>query len=165
MEEISAMEPNAKRRRDLLTAAALLAFAVFYLVQTFGYSAGNEDPGLPDARTLPFLLTGALVLLSLVLLGQALSSRRGGGGALEVEEDARVIEEPSYRRLALLLGMVLVYLVVMPYVGFVVSTVALGIALQMVIFRVSWMKSILISVFVSGMSYLVFAVLLGVLLP
>lgn len=159
------MEPEARRRRALITGVVLLGFSALYLYQTFGYSPGSEAPGLPNARTLPLVLVGVLVLLSGVLLWQARSSGSSGGAVPDAEKDARLVEEPSIRRLGLVLVMLLAYLLMMPYAGFVVSTVLLGVSLQIVVFRASWIKSIVISVVISGLTYWLFAVFLGVLLP
>ncbi len=153
-------------KRGVWTAVGLLAFAAFYLYNTFGYSARGAS-GLPNARTMPLLMVGVLVLLSLVLLWQSLA-RQQGAVVRHIdpdEDDARLIESPSLRRLGVFLVMLLAYLLVMPVAGFLLSTALFGLALQVVIFRASWIVSAGVSVLVAGASWWLFNDLLAIPLP
>ncbi len=153
-------------KRGIWTAVGLLAFAAFYLYNTFGYSARGAA-GLPNARTMPLLFVCLLVVLSLVLLWQALTQRPGAGERHvdPDEDDARLIESPSLRRLGVLLVMLLAYLLLMPIVGFVLSTTLFGLALQVVVFRASWLVSAGVSVLIAGASWWLFSELLAIPLP
>lgn len=160
------MEPNVKQKRDVWTALALLGLAAFYLFNTFQFSPGGSS-NLPNARTLPFLLTGALVLLSFALLWQSRFQHIKRPSALvEVDdEDAMLIEDPSRLRLGLFLAILVGYALIMPYVGFLIATALLGVLMLTIVFRAFSVINLLAVVALTGFSYWLFARVLNILLP
>ncbi len=160
------MEPNAKQKRDVWTALALLGLAGFYLFNTFQFSPGGSAK-LPNARTLPFLLTGALVLLSLALLWQSRFQhiKRPAVLAEADDDDAMLIEDPSRVRLGLFLAILVGYALIMPYAGFLIATVLLGVLLLTIVFRAFSVTNLVAVVVLTGFSYWLFARVLHILLP
>ncbi len=156
--------------KDVWVSLALLCVAAFYGYNTFGYSEGTA-PGLPNARTLPLVLTAVLTLLALVIFARALVAARpgasapAGADAEEDPEDARLVEAPSLARLGVLLALLVVYLLLMPRVGFLVATVAFGVAVQALIFRSRLLSGAIVAVAMAGLGYWIFASLLDVPLP
>lgn len=152
-------------RREIWTVLGLLLVMGIYLYGTFQYSPQGQS-GVPNARTFPFLILAILTLLIVALLWTSRSPTSGPTIALEEDdEDVRLVEDPSLARLGLLIVMLLAYLLVMPQIGFLVSTVLLGIVMQIVIFRASWLMSVVVSVALAAGAYGLFSSVLSIPLP
>ncbi len=160
------MEPNANKKRDVWTAVVLLALAGFYLFSTFQFSPGGSG-NLPTARTIPFLLTGALVLLSIALFWQNRFQQIKRPAALSEGDDdeALLIEDPSRLRLGLFLAILVIYALTMPYIGFLIATIALGVLLLAVVFRSVSLVNFIAVLALTGFSYWLFARVLSIPLP
>ena len=166
-----------KPSRDQWTALLLLVLAGLYLYGTFQYPA-DGGPGMPTARSFPLLLDGVLFILALALLLSASLRRPGrgaasGGTGLGAGEgqipsgapEAAVPSQPAWRRLGLAVALLFAYLAVLPRIGFVVSTVLLGVAVQVLLFSARWHWSLLWSVAMVAAAYWLFAIGLSVPLP
>jgi len=113
------------------------------------------------------LLTGALVLLSIALLWQTRSQHIKRPAALsEVDDDdAMLIEDPSRLRLGLFLAILVGYALIMPYAGFLLTTVLLGVLMLTIVFRALSVTNFIAVLVLTGFSYWLFARVLSILLP
>lgn len=100
-------------RRNLIAACVLLAFSLIYGVLTAGLPE-RTLPNTPGPAFLPWFITGGLVVLSAALLIQAL---RGPG------DTARAAPSPIPSRGWLALGVFVVYLALVPWLGFLTASV------------------------------------------
>jgi putative tricarboxylic transport membrane protein len=100
-------------RRDLAAACLLLVFSAGYGLLTLGL----PDRGLPNTpgpAFFPGLIAVALVILSVALLARGLRT---------IPDDAATLPEPVTPRGWMALGMFVVYLLVMPTLGFLTASV------------------------------------------
>ena len=143
------------RRRELAAAAVLLAFGLFALTQGRGLRFGTVVA--PGPGFFPLCLATALCLASLGLLVQALRATPAGA----------VAPTAGMRRFAVggTLASLLVYALVLEWLGFLLATFALLLFFFMVLQRQSWLVVVTGSLATSLLSYLVFKIWLGVNLP
>ena len=134
---------------NILLPCCLIAVSLVFLVITFGFRVEEAGPGL-----IPRLWIYLILVLSGVVLWQALGGR---------DKVAPKIERPSL--LALTMAMLIGYFLVMPYIGYFLSTF---IFIVVMLHILSYRKKILIYVIAVGWcvcSYLVFYKLLYIQLP
>lgn len=153
------------RQRDIWTALGLFVLMGVYLYGTYQFS-DRSPPGVPNARTFPFLILGTLAVLTIAMLWTSRQPEpEEPAGMPEDEADVRLVEDPSLARLGLLVAMLLAYLWVMPRIGFLASTVILGVVMQVVIFRANWLLSLVVSAVLAAGGYWLFSEMLSIPLP
>ena len=152
--------PRREHVREIVTALVCLALwgAVWYITTDF-----------PDrARTYPRFVLGSLIVLSSIHLIQATVRLVRSAKTSAADEVAPVSEEPTpeprtLRLFALIAGSI-AYVLLMPVVGFMVTTVAfltLGVCLS-----IGWsLKRIMAVTGITVFLYVVVAVLLGIRVP
>lgn len=154
------------RRRDIWTVLGLLVVMGVYLYGTFQYTDRSQPP---NARTFPYVLMVLLGILIVVLLWTSRNSRDSAHTTeadLDTEDDDPLLEEdPSLTRLGILALMLLAYLIVMPGVGFLFSTIALGVAMQIIIFRGPRILSLVVAIALAAGAHWLFAGFLSIPLP
>ena len=134
---------------NILLPCCLIVVSLVFLVITFGFRVEEAGPGL-----IPRLWIYLILILSGVVLWQTLRGR---------EKAAPKIERPSL--LALTMAMLIGYFLVMPYIGYFLSTF---VFIVVMLHLLSYRKRILIYVIAAGWvicSYLVFYKLLYIQLP
>lgn len=138
--------------RDRVVGAALLGIAIIYGL--LGWDLPWVVRARPAAGFFPLLITLLLLLAALSMLIRP--------GAETVEMPTR----PQLASLGRILGIVVFTVVVMPYTGFLVATVAL--------LALVWLPAddparrsvrVFLVIFIAGASYALFRLLLGVQLP
>lgn len=157
------MQRHNVRNRDVWTGLGLLGVVAVYLYGTFQYS-GTGQPGLPTARTLPVILMVLLTVLAVLVLWDGVRSA-GPEAASSEDDDVLLVEEPSKARLGLAVLLLFAYLVAMPFIGFPIASVALGIVLQILIFRTRWWMAAVTTLVITGLAYWVFDKFLQIPLP
>ena len=146
------------RRRELAAAAVLLAFALFGLTQARGLRFGSVVA--PGPGFFPLCLAAALCLTSLGLLVQALRMAPAGRG----EAPAAIGGQRRFAVVGTLVAL-LVYALVLEWLGFLLATVGLLVFFFKALQRQSWLVAASGSVATALLSYLVFKMWLGVNLP
>ena len=143
------------RRRDLGAAAVLLAFGLFAITQARGLRFGAVAG--PGPGFFPLCLAIALCLASIGLIVQAWCA----------EPVAIAAPTAGGRRSAVAgtLGSLLVYALVLEWLGFLLATLALLVFFFRALQRQSWLVAVIGSLATSLLSYLVFKTWLGVNLP
>jgi putative tricarboxylic transport membrane protein len=113
--------------------------------------------GKPDAAFFPVLLSVLLIILSLVLLGQAFTKAR------RAHPDRVHLGDHWKRLIPTVLGIV-AYVIFFPALGYLASTF-LALILFSKLIRSSWRASLLTSFFCTAISYLILRFYLQVPLP
>jgi putative tricarboxylic transport membrane protein len=142
------------RRRELAAAAVLLAFGLFAITQARGLRFGTVAAPGPG-----FFPLGLAVALALVGLGLTVHAWR--------TDPARADAPTDLRRAAVVgtLVSLLVYALVLEWLGFLLATFALLVFFFRALQRQRWLVVVAGSLATSLLSYLVFKTWLGVNLP
>lgn len=162
-------EPQMRERlpiTDLVLGGVLLLIGVGLLVASAQLQAGNAtDPLGP--RGFPSLLGVGFIGAGIALLTKsALVARYPGAHVEEVEDSEDEDQGPAARsRLLLACGTIVLYLLVLPVGGFLLSTPAFVAAMIVLQGGASRRSFIAMVVGFPIAVYLLFAVLLGVTLP
>jgi hypothetical protein len=151
------MPANKQRRPGELTFTILLLLGSLWLfwqaVKISGFS-GLHTPGV-----FPMLASGLMVITALSILRDTAKRVSSGGGFF------RFVEEITPMRQATMLGFVVLYVVAMPWIGFVLSS---GLFLFASI-SFLWRRSLLLTAGLSASAlaiiYLIFRVAFQVVLP
>jgi len=150
------------RRRDLAAAAVLLAFALFAIIKALGLRFGTV--AVPGPGFFPLCLAMALCLASIGLIVQTL---RAVPAAVRAAPAEAVVSSAGARRSAVAgtLVSLLIYALVLEWLGFLLATFALLLFFFRTLQRQSWLVVVTGSLATSLLSYLVFKTWLGVNLP
>lgn len=110
--------------KDRIGALLLLAFAIFYLRQSFKIEL---DPTATDvlltSRTLPISLAILAIICSLIQLFIPASwSQDGAAKSMSVRSFIDALNELQWRKVVLLIALMTVYALVFGYLGFVTAT-------------------------------------------
>jgi hypothetical protein len=143
------------RRRDLAAAAVLLAFGLFAIIQALGLRFGTL--AAPGPGFVPLCLAMALCLAGIGLIVETLR----GTQAVTVTATAGA----RHFAVAGTLVSLLVYALVLEWLGFLLATFALLVFFFRTLQRQSWLVVVAGSLATSLLSYLVFKTWLGVNLP
>lgn len=109
------------RRRNIVAALVLIALGIGYGYLTAGLPK-RSLPNTPDPSFFPWIITGSLLLLAVILLVQGLAAPR-----------TRSDEAPGaapLRAPAVFLAAFVVYVAALPYTGFLVASVPFFAALM-----------------------------------
>ena len=143
------------RGRELAAAAVLLAFGLFAVAQARGLRFGTV--AAPGPGFFPLCLAMAVCLAAVGLIVRAWRAAPAGASA----------STPGARRFAVAgtLGALLVYALVLEWLGFLLATFALLVFFFRALQRQSWLVVVTGSLATSLLSYLVFKTWLGINLP
>ena len=168
--QVPPLGPITILTRRLCLIVVLPAFAVFYLWQalTIPLPARTlvvSPRGFPTLiGTLMVLVTVAIAVLEIRKLRRAARAQQAWWKVPdEADEDTDRIT--SWRDAWVSLGALVVYVVVMPEAGFLVSTPLFLGGLATYFAPRSWLRNVIVAVLFSVMVHLVFNELLGVRLP
>jgi putative tricarboxylic transport membrane protein len=143
------------RRRELAAAAVLLAFGLFAFVQARGLRFGTV--AAPGPGFFPSCLAAVLSLVAVGLIVQAVR---------EAPAEAPVPASGLRRGpVAGTLLSLLVYALVLEWLGFLLATFGLLVFFFRALQRQSWLVVVIGSLATSLLSYLVFKTWLGINLP
>ncbi|WP_051302453.1 tripartite tricarboxylate transporter TctB family protein [Salibacterium aidingense] len=125
--------PGLLKIKDLIAAVLLLILSIAMYLMTFNFERLTVSQIGPDFA--PRLTAGGIFVLSLVLLFQTLldwkrAKKENSGKVTEghaEQEQAEVVEEDTpkverYRNVALTTGLILLYIYLMPKLGFLITT-------------------------------------------
>lgn len=122
---------------------------------------GSEGLGSVNARTVPYLITSLIIILSLMMiLSEAIAMRN--------DPDAARQERPkptSYGRVFLACAAIAGWIVLLPYLGFNISTILLVAGIMLIIGNCQWWQIIVLSLLLSLPINYLLATVLRVYLP
>lgn len=144
------------KRSNIIIAIILLGLSGYLLIESVGLSFGGLRT--PQAGFFPTILSAALAVLSLVLLGEA---------PKEKEERASPFQlgSQSWRRIALAVGVLLAFGFSVDFLGYTLSSFLLVAILLRAIEPMRWWLVIIIALSTSAISYGIFGWLLQTPLP
>jgi putative tricarboxylic transport membrane protein len=161
------------RWSNIIIGIILLIASAFYYSSTTGFPPPSKTENLGPAF-FPTLLAAALAFLSLLLildsfLFQSTSEKEKDGaviqGAERLEEDSFGAEEISYTFLFGTIGLSFLYVGLLSFLGYLISTPLFLIILIRLLEYKKWKNIIAASIGLTATLYLLFAVALGVSLP
>lgn len=142
-------------RRNLVAACVLLAFSLVYGVLTVGLPE-RSLPNTPGPAFFPWLITGVLIVLSMALLVQSL---RGLG------DTERLAPLLISRRGWMALGAFVVYLPLVPVLGFLTASVPFFATLTLLYGQRNRLFVVVTAVVVPVLVFVVFRYGFQMLLP
>ena len=144
------------RRANITVALVFVSLAVFLLFEAGRFNFGTVQ--VPQTGFFPKTLIILLLLLSLVLLVQALRQKA-------VEQGGVKIANEGWIRIASTLAIMIGFALVLEWLGFLLSTFLLMVLLLRAIEAPRWSKVFTVALMTALVSYGLFAWLLGVPLP
>ncbi|WP_193187351.1 tripartite tricarboxylate transporter TctB family protein [Nisaea sediminum] len=149
-----------RRPGELVFAIALLAFSLVALWQAHDISGFSS---LTSAGVFPMLASGAMILAALFNLVACLAKPRADGG--RAKAFPRFFHEVLPLRHVALLGLILLYLMAMPWLGFIASSGLFLFAAFFLLWRKGPVPTALLAAFSLGAIYVVFRLVFQVVLP
>ncbi|WP_010203975.1 tripartite tricarboxylate transporter TctB family protein [Salinibacterium sp. PAMC 21357] len=162
---LTSAEPKPRARIEVLVAYSVLAlvgaaFFAFSFQFDFTNSRGLVGPGLlPRVSGLILVILSVLLILQEALRGSLLVGDSG------VAADSAKPSRKTVRKLATVFGLITVTLLVVPFLGLIVSLTILVFVLTMFVERMPRIPSIIITVSAGVVAYLLFVVALQFRLP
>jgi len=115
-----------------------------------------------NSRTLPYLIASAIIVLSLLIIISDIIISRKKEAAFYVNKQ---IEDSNYIRVFLSFICIMLWIVLIPYIGFNIATILLISAIMLIIGNRNWWQIIILSLILSlPLNYLL-KVVLRVYLP
>ncbi|MBL4891399.1 MAG: tripartite tricarboxylate transporter TctB family protein [Rhizobiaceae bacterium] len=147
------------RSGELAFALILLAFSMAALWQAYGISGFK---GLSTAGVFPMLAAAAMVFSGFFILKDVLAGRVSRSLTSQSEDTEHKV---LTARLVTMIALVILYVAIMPYLGFIVASAGF----LFLSFSYLWRKNILISTALTGVTlmliYGLFRILFQVVLP
>jgi putative tricarboxylic transport membrane protein len=143
--------------RDILSSLVCIVIGLIFFIGSFKY--GDIRKEIPSAGLFPFLGGTILIVLSLINLVIAIKKKEDG----EVE-----IFFPypySMRRLALVLFSLIMFVIVLGYAGYFITSLLLILFLLRFIEPQKWLVNFLTSFLITALFYFIFIFFLKVQLP
>lgn len=148
-----------QRRADRIISIILIAIGAGYLAYNTRYNWGTAEA--PGPGFFPFVMGLLLLLLSLRLLAATVFSAATAKPATDGEADGPL----AWRRPALMVAILVLYILILDQAGYPLSTLALLLVSFRVLGATGWLKSTAISVGLVAFTYLLFVVWMQVPLP
>lgn len=144
------------KKRNFISGIILLAIAIGVLVEVNKLQIGKLSS--PQAGFFPLILAVFLGILSLVFMGQAIKGRDEGEIPLWVSSG-------RWKILGLTVGVLFIFAIIFERLGYLISTFLLIALLFGAIGKRKWWMVIMVALFSTMASYLIFGVLLKSQLP
>lgn len=153
-----------KKYHNIIESSCLLIFGFFVIVLSSQLDSSGElslSPGL-----FPIMLGFCIVILAIVLLLRAIKKMKNEADTdiNSEKEKIEITKNPLFKAFLLILGC-FIYVFLMKYVGFIISTVAFIGFVTFLLGERSWWKILLLSVLGSLLIYAAFELGLKVYLP
>lgn len=142
-------------RANVISSIVFIVFAIGCMILSWSLPFGTPLEPMPGF--VPFAVSVVLLLASVIHLVVAL---RGRGESVDVDTVGEMWRRPAQVVVGLLL-----YSLVLDWLGYIVATTALALLVMRVFEPDAWLKPLAIAIFVSGASYVLFDRLLEVNLP
>ncbi len=122
----------------------------------------NDGLSGVSARTLPYLITSAIILLSLLkIVSNAIGNLKDETDSLE--DGPR--EATSYIRVLLAFTAIALWIIILPYLGYEISTIMLVATVMIIIGNCRWWQIVILSLILSIPVKHLLAIVLRVYLP
>ena len=144
------------KRADVTIALILTGLAAFILLEAGKLSFGSMR--VPRTAFFPVILATLLLMLSLILLGQALRGAPTGRGSERIEAE-------GWFRIGATLVTLIGFALALERLGFLLSTLLLMVLLLRAIESLAWHKVFAVALATSLVAYALFGWLLGIPLP
>ena len=144
------------RRSDIAAGLILLGFAGVILLQSHSLTFGSIRT--PHTGFFPSVLAVLLLLLSLMLLGQALRQSESRAHLWQVTAE-------GWKRIGSTLGAMIGFALLLEGIGYLLSTFIVMVFLLRAIEPQRWIVVITVALSTALISYVIFASLLGIPLP
>jgi putative tricarboxylic transport membrane protein len=156
------------RRKEITSSLVLILFSLTFLVYTTRYPL--DDWASPGPAVFPLLLGGVLLLLAVWQLTRALltprTPERGGEKGSNVKAlKAFFHENQGEAKVLILTSLLVLYILMIQWIGFFVSTFLLIIFSSRLMEAKDWIKPILLSVGLGLFCYFLFEVWLKLSFP
>jgi hypothetical protein len=117
----------------------------------------DEGQSSANARTVPYLITSLIILISLVMIvSEVIATQDQSAEATDGEPH----ESVRYGRVILAFAAIALWIVILPYLGFNISTILLVATVMLIIGNCRWWQIILLPLILSfPINYLLAAVL------
>jgi putative tricarboxylic transport membrane protein len=161
------------RKANIIIGLILLGVSGFYYFSTKGLPPPTKTENL-GAAFFPTLLASLLAILALLLIVNSLSFRRASdqeeeksavAGGERLEEDSFSAEGISYKFLFGTAVLCVLYAILLPVIGYLISTPLFLISLIRLLRKGKWVLNVTISILLTASLYLLFARALSVSLP
>ena len=151
------MKKNAfqKRKGYFMIGGAGLLGSALYLGLSFQFPFGEMDQ--PGAAVFPIMVGTLLVVASLAVLWE--------GWRMDRAEEVGVPAGADAGRLLILIGLLFGYLLALPWLGQLLSSLLFACLFMRMLSPVSWARSIFYGAVMAGLLYFAFVVLLKVQMP
>ena len=154
---------------DRKVSVFLILFAITVFVKAHLIPAAKLQREV-GAGIFPMFLATLLVILSIALFITAGKKKKKEGPkeATNVQSDVEKIEESRaarVKRIVMAIVILAIYFILLPYLGFIVSTILFGIVYLTVLYSYKLQKSIFPAAAMALLGYLIFQVALQIPLP
>ena len=133
-----------RNQKDFWSSVMFIIFGVLYMVWSQDYQFGTAQRMGPGY--FPTVLGGLLIFLGILV----------GLPTFKADAEETEVEPIGWRGLTVILGAVILYGVLLPRLGFVISMAVLVIGSAMASREFTWKAAILSTIVLGGFSYLVF---------
>jgi putative tricarboxylic transport membrane protein len=122
----------------------------------------SEGQSSVNARTIPYLITSLIIIISLIMIiSEGIKFRKEGDDVSENEPR----EPTSHFRVFLAFSAIALWIVILPYLGFNISTILLVASIMIIIGNCRWWQIALLSLTLSVPINYLLAIVLRVYLP
>lgn len=150
-------------KRSISSIVTLLVGVIVFLSIPGQISIINSE-GLSsvNARTVPYLITSLIILFSLfIIISEAIKIRNEKIDSLEKNSAGKT----SYIRVFLAFLAIALWIVILPYIGFIISTILLVVSIMLIIGDCRWWQIALLSLILTVPINYILASVLRVYLP
>jgi len=147
-----------------ISSVVTLIVGVIVLLSIPSQIGINDSEGLSsvNARTVPYLITSLIIIISLVIIiAEGLKIRKENADTSEFKSR----EPTSYGRVFLAFLAIALWVIALPYLGFNISTILLVISIMLIIGNCHWWQIALLSLILSVPINYLLAKVLRVYLP
>lgn len=150
-------------RRNISSVTTLLIglfifFSIPSQIDVFDTGSGSRV----NARTLPYLISSAIIVLSLLIIASDIVGVRKNE-ALSSENERR--ETTSYGRVFLAFAAIALWIILLPYLGFNITTILLVASIMIIVGKCRWWQIVILPLILSFPVNYLLALVMGVYLP
>ncbi len=150
-------------RRNISSITTLL-IGVFVFASIPGqiavFDSGDMNP--VTARTLPYMITSAIIVISLIMIvSDVVETFRSGADHSATEQK----ETTRYWRVFLAAAAIALWIILLPYLGFNITTILLVASIMIIIGNCRWWQIALLSLILSVPINYLLGIVLRVYLP
>ena len=161
--EINMAEPAALLRGNIPSIVTLAAGAFFFLsIPSEIVLLENEGQSGVNARTMPYLIAGGIIVLSLYTI---VSNAIGNLKETATAQDGEPREATAFGRVLLAFIAIALWIVILPYLGYNVATMLLVASIMLIIRDCRWWQIVVLAVMLSVPINYLLAIVLRVYLP